>query len=133
MPIPWLHSHYSYFLTTTDWSATIVAPQPRCSFPPVLQRVWRSNDDFTCSGVPPGIMSCQLNPGRDTASHPASAVLIQGANVTTLFSLRLALTRLHHWFTFVQLIIPQLQGSLASLLNSSLITVQFPAQQHEPF
>jgi hypothetical protein len=133
MPSPSLHNHYSCFITTTDWSAAIVAPQPRCSFPPAFRRVWRNIDDFTCSDVPPGMMSCQLNPGRDTASHPAPAVLVQGANVTTLFSLHLALTRLHHWFTCVQLIIPQLRGSCTSLLNPSLITVQFPAQQHGPF
>ncbi len=46
----------------------------RCSFPLIAQ-VWRNDNDFTCSDIPPNRTSCQLNPGRDTTSNPVSVVL----------------------------------------------------------
>ena len=108
MPLPSLHSYYGCFNTTTKWSAAIASPQPAMSASPFT--VLQSDNDFTRSDVSPVQMSCQLNPGRGTTSSPVSVVLIPGANVPTRFSLRFALSGLHHWFTLVQLILDVTAG-----------------------
>lgn len=102
MPPPSLHSHYNCFNTTTGRSATIVSPQPADVCFPI--EVLQSDNDFTCSGIPPVWMSCQLNPGSGTTSNPVPVVLSRGRNrIHPLFA-STCLSGLHHWFTCVQLI-----------------------------
>lgn len=80
MPPPSLHSHYSCFIATTKRSATIASPQPKVSASPFT--VLQSDNDFTCSDVPPVLRSCQLNPGSDTTDNPVIVVLCLGCKRT---------------------------------------------------
>ena len=132
MPDPSLHRHYSRFITTTIRSAAIVSPRPRCPLPPDL-----SGFDKTTmtSLVPICRLTCvpaNLTPGATQPIIRHSLCFVSDANVTTRFSLRLALSRLHHWFTCVQLHWSQLRKFL-SRFSSSLTTTSFPRQQHEVF
>ena len=86
--------------------------------------------------VPMYRLSCipaNLTPGAVQPIIRCSLYFVSDANVPIRFSLRFALSGLHHWFTLVQLCKTQLQGSLPSLLNLSLTTTSFPLQQHRPF
>jgi len=101
---PSLHFHYKNFITTTTKSApNISSTSFSCLFP---LAILQNDVEFTCSLKQPKYLSCQLNPGCHVFSNQVSNTLCHGykRNYPFLTS-SFALTRLHHWFTFVQLIV----------------------------
>jgi hypothetical protein len=72
-------------------------------------------------------MSCQFNPGCRVSSNQVPDTLCHGykRNYPFLTSF-IALTRLHHWFTCVQLIVFSPTEIIVSVFPKSLTTKQFP-------
>jgi hypothetical protein len=106
MPSPSLHVHYKHFNTTTTRSAPYISTTSMLSASPVSWRVLQNDTEFTCSLKQPKYMSCQLNPGCRVSSSQVSDTLSHGykRNYPFLTS-PFALTRLHHWFILIQLIV----------------------------
>lgn len=103
-PSPSLHSHYKSFITTTTKSAPNISST---SFSCLLPLSILQNDvEFTCSLKQPEYKSCQLNPGCHVSSNQVTDTLCHGykRNYPFLTSF-IAFTRLHHWFTRVQLFV----------------------------
>jgi hypothetical protein len=122
---PWLHPALCRTSSLLRLSLPPISqPHPRCPLP---LAILRSDIEFTCSSKQPEYSSCQLNPGCHVPSSQVSGTLGHGYKRNYPFSTSsFALTRLLHWFTFVQLVVFAPTEILISVFPLSLTTCKFP-------